>query len=110
LDLLCSTVSDVDPGSVLGSRTTEPVAAEQNTARQTNPEQPVAQPAAAPTMHVADEDPARDRAEESAPTRGDETVGTPPLNNVAERENRAPSPTPVEEYRSSSPALAEAPP
>jgi len=66
LDFLCSTFSDVDPGSVLGSRTTEPVAAEQNVTGQTAPEQPVAQPAAAPVTQVADEGPAQDRAEASA--------------------------------------------
>ena len=47
------------------------MAAEQNVAGQTAPEQPVAQPAAAPVTQVADEGPAQDRAEASAPTRDD---------------------------------------
>jgi len=109
LDLLCSTASDVDPDSVLGSRTTEPVAVEQNIAGQTGPEQLVAQPTAVPTMEVADEHSARDRAEASTPTRGDGTAGTPPLSWVLEGENKALSPTPVEEDGAPSPAPVEAP-
>ena len=45
---------------------------------QTAPEQPVAQPVAVPTTERVAEDPTRDRADMSAPARGDGTVGTPP--------------------------------
>ena len=69
---------DVDPSNVSGSRTTEPVAAKHNITGQTAPEQPVEQPAVVTVTEVADEDLARDRAEASTPTRGDETSGTPP--------------------------------
>ena len=83
--------------------------AEQNVAGQTALEQPMAQPTAVPTTEVADEDPARDRAEASAPTRGDETTGTPPPSSVVEREDKAPSPALVKEYRALSLAPVEAP-
>ena len=85
------------------------MATEQNVVGKTALEQPVAQPAAVPMTEVADEDPTRDRAEASAPTRGDGTAGTPPLSSVVEGENKAPSPTPVEEDRAPSPAPVEAP-
>jgi len=43
------------------------------------------------------EDPAREGADTSTPTRDDGTVGTTPLSSVVEEENRAPSPARVEE-------------
>ena len=109
LDLLCSTASDVDPGSVLDSRPTVSMTAEENVAGQTAPEQPVARPAAAPAMEGVDEDLARDRAEASAPMRGDETAWTRPPSSVEEGENKAPSPALVEEDRAPSPAPVETP-
>ena len=106
--IFCSTVLDVDPGTILGSRPTEPVTDEQNVAGQTAPEQPVAQPIAVPTTERVDEDPARDRAETSAPTRGDGSAGNPPPSSVREEENKAPSPALVEENRAPSPTPVEA--
>jgi len=94
--IFCSTASDVDPNIILGSGPTKPVTDEQTFTKQTAPEQPVAQPAAVPTMERVAEDPARDRAKTSTPTRGDGTAGTPPPSSVVEEKNKAPSPAPVE--------------
>ena len=49
------------------------------------------QPAVAATTEVADDDPTRDRVGASTPTRGDETMGTPPPSSAAEEEDKAPS-------------------
>jgi hypothetical protein len=43
LTLLCSTTSDVDPGNVAGSRTTEPAGADQNAIEPIAPERPMEQ-------------------------------------------------------------------
>ena len=95
----------------MGSRTTEPEAAEQIVVGQTAPEQPMVQPATVPATEMVDEDPAQARAKMGTPTRGDETAGTPPPSSVVGEENKAPSPVPVEESRapSPSPAPVEAP-
>ena len=108
MTLLCSAASDVDPGNVAGSKSTEPAAANHNAAEQTVREQPVEQPAIVTAMEVADENLAQDGARESTPTRGDETAGTPPSSRAAEEEIRAPSPAPAEQERAPTLALAEA--
>ena len=82
---------------------------EQSVAGQTGPEQSVAQPAAAPATVGVDEDATRDMAEASTLTRGDGTTRTPPPSSVVEGENKASSPTPVEEDRAPSLAPVEAP-
>ena len=69
----------------------------QTSVGQTAPEQPVAQPTAAPMMLRVAEDPAREGTDISAPIRDDVTAGTPPPSSVAKEENRAPSPAWVEE-------------
>ena len=85
------------------------MAAEHNIAGQTAPEQLVEQPTVVTATEVAGEDPARDKAGASTPTRGDETTGTPLPSSVAEEEDKASSPAPVEVGRAPTPALVEAP-
>ena len=109
MGFVCSTALDVDPSNVSGSKTTKSAAADHNTMEQTALEQPVEQPAVVRAMEVADEDPARGRARASTPTRGDEAAGTPPPSSAAEEEDKALSPTPVEEARAPTPARVEAP-
>ena len=56
---------------------------------------------------VAEENPVQDKARAGTPTRGDETVGTPPPSSAVEEEDNVPSPSPAEE-RAPTPAPAEA--
>ena len=93
MTLFCSTASDVDPGNVAGSRTTEPAAADQNLVEPIAPERPVEQPAVVAVTEVAEENPTQDMAKASTPTRGDETMGTPPPSSGVEEGDKAPSPT-----------------
>ena len=96
---------------MLGSRTTEPVATDQNVMGQTALEQPMPQPTAISATEMANENPAQAKAETGTPTWGDETAGTPPPSSVAGEEDKTLSSAPVEESRapSPSPAPVEAP-
>ena len=91
MTLFCSTASDVDPGKVASSRTTEPAAADYNLAEPIAPEWPVEQPAVVAATKFAEENPTQDTARASTPTRGDETMGTPP-SSAAEEADKAASP------------------
>jgi len=106
--LFVSAASDVDPGNVAGLGTTEPAVADKDAADQTGREQPVDQPAVEPVAETAEEDPAKDKAGARTPTRGEETVGTPPPSSVAEEGDKVPTPPPTEEERAPTPILAEA--
>ena len=88
----------------MGSRTTEPAAADDNAIH----EQPVEQPAVVTAAEVTEENPAQDKAKASTLTRGDEDAGMPPPSSVVEEEDKVPSPSPAEEERAPTPAPAEA--
>ena len=50
------------------------------------------QPAIVTVAKNTEEEPARDKAEASTPTRGGETTGTPPPSSVAEEGDKVPTP------------------
>jgi hypothetical protein len=89
-------------------RTTEPAVANKDTTEQTARGQPVKQPAVVAVAETAEEDLARDKAEASTLTRGDEKVGMPPPCSVAEVGDKTPTPPPAEEERAPTPAPAKA--
>jgi hypothetical protein len=105
---LVSAASDVDPSNIGGLRTTEPAVADKDAAEQTTRERPVEQPTVVSVAGTTEEDPARDRAGTSTPTRGDETERTPPPSSVAEEGDKVATPPPAEEERAPTLVLVEA--
>ena len=89
---LVSAASDVDPSNIGSSRTTETAVADKDAAEQTACERPVEQPAVVSVAETTEDDPARDKAGASTPTRGDETEKTPPLSSVAEEGDKVATP------------------
>ena len=92
-----SAASDVDPSTILGSGPTEPATMGQTTVGQAAMEQPMVLPTTTPTAEEIAEDPCREGADANAPSRDEGATATPPLSSRAEEENKAPSPTRVEE-------------
>ena len=90
--LFVSAALDVDPGNVVGLATSEPAVADKDAAGQTAREQPVEQPTVASVAETTEEDPTRDKARASTPTRVDETVRTPPPSSVVEEGDKVPTP------------------
>jgi len=73
-------------------RTTESAVADKDAAEQTTRERPVEQPAVVSMAGTTEEDPTRDRAGASTPTRGDETERMPPSSSVAEEGDKVATP------------------
>jgi len=90
---LVSEASDVDRSNIGGLRTTEPAIADKDAAEQTAREWPVEQPAVVSVAGTTEEDPARDRAGASTPTRGDETERTSPPSSVMEEGDKVATPS-----------------